>query len=182
MHPELKKLCKQTVTRYAYITRDDHNDYVWTTTVTDQDVVLTGTTAVVLHVYLDSDNVVIKSTDGLTTYTLNTDYTVNYTTGAIARTAGSTIPSGGTVHATYGYYTTVTTFLARVENVNKLLRGKDGQEVVSSCQIYCDYDTVIELKDKITCSDFDVPFPEILKIDSNPDETGAIDHFVIYTR
>lgn len=43
---------------------------------------------------------------GATTYTEGAlgDYTVNYTNGQITRTAGSTIPDGGTVYVTYKYY------------------------------------------------------------------------------
>jgi len=181
MHPELKKLCKQTFLRYAYITRDDHNDYIWSTDVSKQHVTLTGTTAVILYTYITTGTVIVATTDDVTTYTLNVDYTIDYTTGELARTVGSTIPSGATVHVTYTY-STVTSYLARIENYDKLIRNAQGQEVLSTCQVYCDNDVVIDLRDKITSTEFAVTYPEILRIDRNPDETGALDHIVIYTK
>ena len=78
--------------------------------------------------------------------------------------------------------TVSSTFLARIEHKNVLVRDALGQEVLSTCQIYCDGGTVIDPKDKITADDFYVDYPEIAAIDSNPDENGDIDHKVIYTK
>ena len=108
MDKELLILCKQTITCYAYISHDDHNDYTW-----------------------------------------------------------STIP---------------TSFLGRVEFINKIIRDKDGQETISTCTIYCNSDTVIDERDRISYAGAKVLYPEILNIAKNPDEYGNIDHFVIYTK
>jgi hypothetical protein len=180
MHPALKSMCNQTITRYAYVASDRNNDFSWQTDVSKQHVTLTGTTGTVLHTYIMSGSVIVSTTDDVTTYTLNLDYTVNYTTGSIARTSTSTIPTGATVHISYSWQT-VTTFLARVEHKNVMVRNSLGQEMLSTCQIYCDSDAVIDPKDKIACDDFTVTYPEILSVESNPDENGDIDHQVIYT-
>lgn len=181
MHPELKKMCKQVVKRYAYVDRDDHNDYIWEHAVADQSVVLTDQEAVALHIDLKPGTVLVTSVDGEVEYDINDDYTVDNDTGEIARTELSTIPSGGTVHVSYSYFD-ILEFLARIENSEKLIRTGVGQEVLSTCQIYCDSNVVIDPKDKITSVWFDVEFPEILKIDKNVDENGNLDHLVIYTK
>ena len=180
MEASLKAMCKQLVTRYAYVSSNRNNDYAWQTDVVDQHVTLTGTTAFILHTYVMT-GVVVRSTDNITTYLLDSDYTINYTTGAIARKTGSTIPSGATVHVSYSWQT-VTTFLARIEEENILIRNDLGQEMLSTCQIYCDNDVTIDTKDKITSTYFNVDYPEILKLERNPDENGELDHIVIYTK
>jgi len=74
------------------------------------------------------------------------------------------------------------TFKARIEFSNKLVRNQQGQEIVSTCQIYCNGDTAIDIRDKITADGLTKADPEIIMIQQNPDETGAIDHKVIFTR
>ena len=108
MEAELKALCNQTVSLYAYQSSDRHNDYTW-----------------------------------------------------------STKP---------------TTFFARIEQEHILIRNELGQEMLSTCQIYCDNDVVIDIRDKITADFFDINYPEILKIEKNPDEYGDLHHIVIYTK
>lgn len=185
MDAELLALCKQTVTKYAFVGYDDHNDFTWQTNVTSQHVTLTGTTASLVLSPTGGQTImtgmVVKDTTDTTTYGLNTDYTIDYTAGTIVRTAASTIPSGATVHVSYSWQTIVA-FAARVEFTNTLIRNNEGQEVVSTCQIYCDGTVVIDERDKITISGTLVVYPEILKIAHNPDENGAIDHHVIYTK
>ncbi len=78
------------------------------TPVVDESITLTGTTATSLaHANLMA-TVVVKSSDGLTTYTQGTHYTVDYPGGKITRTSTSTIPSGASVLVTYAYNGTVT--------------------------------------------------------------------------
>jgi hypothetical protein len=186
MDAELLALCNQTVTRYAYVGYDDHNDFTWQTDITNQDVVLTG---VIASIVLSPANgklimagmTVKDSATGLITYGLGIDYTIDYTAGTIVRTVTSTIPTGATVHVSYSWQT-VTTFKARVEYSNKLIRDKNGQEIIATCQVYCDGSTVIIEQDKIVISGTSRADPEILVIQCNPDETGAIDHKVIFTR
>ncbi len=48
-------------------------------------------------------NLTLKNADGTTTYTLDTDYTVNMLTGLVTRVAGGTIAAAGTVKATFDY-------------------------------------------------------------------------------
>lgn len=108
MDAELLALCNQTVTRYAFASYDDHNDFTWSATAV--------------------------------------------------------------------------TFKARVEFSNVLIRNAEGQEVLSTCQIYCNGNTTIDLRDKITISGTTVTYPEIVAIAENPDEFGVIDHKVIYTK
>lgn len=53
---------------------------------------------------LQSATLTVKSSDGNTTYTITTDYTVNYTTGVITRaTSGSTITEDATLKVSYSY-------------------------------------------------------------------------------
>lgn len=64
--------------------------------------ILVGIVAVELSnkpIVTNSD--VVKSTDGLITYSRITDYTMDYALGTIARTAASTIPDGATVDVDY---------------------------------------------------------------------------------
>jgi hypothetical protein len=181
MHSLLKEMCKQIVTRYAYVSSDRNNDFLWHHVVSSASVTLTGTTESSLTAYIVSGSVVVKNTSGTVTYSETVDYTVNYTTGKIKRTATSTITSGQTVKVTYNYQD-VTTFYSRIEHKNILIRDAIGQETLSTCRIYCDYDTVIDPKDKITSDDFDVTYPEILMVKTEYDENGEVDHKVIYTK
>jgi hypothetical protein len=177
----LLALCKQTITKYSYISSNRDNDYAWHTVVTGSSIVLTGVVEVTLHVNMISGTLVVTNSAGTVTYVVNIDYTINYTTGKIKRTATSTITSGQTVKVSYNYET-ITTIACRIEHKNILIRNALGQETLSSCQIYCDGSTVIDIKDKITSTDFDVDYPEILAINSNPDENGDIDHKLVYTK
>jgi hypothetical protein len=106
---ELKNLLEQTVTLYPYLSRDEHNDYVWNM---------------------------------------------------------------------LGF----TTFKGRIELTNILVRDRMGQETLSTCRIYCDSDTVIDYRDKISAPEFATQYPEILKIDLMPDETGKLYYKCIYTK
>lgn len=74
-----------------------------------------------------------------------------------------------------------TEFRARIEFSNKLVRDQQGQEIISTCQIYCNGDVIIDERDKISAAGLRAD-PEIIAIQQNPDETGAIDHKVIFTR
>ena len=82
----------------------------------------------------------------------------------------------------YTWSATSTTFLARVEFNNQLIRDVNGQETLSTCQIYCNGTTTIDTRDKITYTGAIPTYPEILKIESQPDENGAIYYKCIYTR
>lgn len=184
MDAELKALCKQTVTRLKFVSYDDHNDFTWTNEVTNQNVVLTGVAA---SLVLDPTGgqtilagmVVTDATDE-TTYVLNDDYTIDYVTGKIARTADSTILIGATVHVSYSWQT-ISTFLARVEYDNIVLREQNGQQFVSTCQIYTEQIDDLNERDKLTLPTGTlVSQPEIKHIAHNPDEDGNIDHIVIY--
>jgi hypothetical protein len=74
------------------------------------------------------------------------------------------------------------TFKARIEFSNTLLRTHLGQEALSTCKIYCDSNINIDYKDKISNDLFAVQYPEILKIENMPDETGVIYYKCIYTK
>ena len=181
MDAELLAMCNQTVTRQAFVSYDDNNDFSWQTDVTSQAVVLVGTTGVVLHLGMMTGTLVVKNNTGATTYSATIDYEINYTTGVIKRRAGSTIADGATVYCTYSWQT-ITTFLARAQFKNVLIRGVDGHESLSTCQIYCDNVTINE-RDKISITTgTTVTYPEILSIEINVDEFGIIDHKVIYTK
>lgn len=108
MDAELLALCNQVVTRYAFVSYDDHNDFTWN--------------------------------------------------------------SIGTI------------FLGRVEFVNELIRNKDGQEAFSTARIYCDHLIVLDTRDKLTFDGMPTyaKYPEILKIEKEPDETGEIYYQCIY--
>ena len=108
MDKDLKSLLKQTVTNFAFLSYDDHNDFTWT-----------GTGA---------------------------------------------------------------TFTGRVEYFNKLIRDKDGQEQISTCQIYCDGNVIIDTRDKITATGLVPIYPEILQVERQPDETGNVYYACIYTK
>jgi hypothetical protein len=82
----------------------------------------------------------------------------------------------------YTWAVAATTFLARIEQEHILIRNELGQEMLSTCQIYCDNDVTIDIRDKITSDFFDIDYPEILKIEKNPDEYGNLHHIVIYTK
>ena len=82
------------------IDRDD------TGSVTDEDAVLTGTTAATLaHRGIVPGTVVVTPNGGGSAYTETTDYTINYSAGTIVRTAGSTMPSGYTFDVDYTHFT-----------------------------------------------------------------------------
>ncbi len=83
-------------------------------------IVLTDTTAEIIDPFalessaddnVELDNVVVRSTDGLTTYVENTDYTLTQASGtgsgrvgaSLARTSGSSIVSGAEVYVSYTY-------------------------------------------------------------------------------
>ena len=58
------------------------------------------------RILLDGPNVtnlVVKSADELTTYTVNNDYILDATTGIVYRNPGGTIGSAATVHVSYKY-------------------------------------------------------------------------------
>lgn len=184
MDAELLALCKQTVTRLKFVSYDEHNDFSWQTDVTSQSVVLTGTTPSVVKAPTGGVTImvgmVVKDATDVTTYTLNIDYTINYTLGTIVRTATSTIPTGTTVHVTYSWQT-ISTFLARVEYDNIVLREANGQQFVSTCQIYAEEIADLDERDKLTLPTGTlVSQPEIKHIQHNPDENGVIDHVVIF--
>jgi hypothetical protein len=84
-------------------------------------------------------------------------------------------------HNDFTWDNNFSTFRARVEFTNKLIRDQNGQEIVSTCQIYCNGDVTIDERDKIKVAGLKAD-PEILSIQQNPDENGNIDHKVIYTR
>lgn len=180
MNKQLKRLCKQSITSYAYVGSDRNNDSTWQTDVVSEHVVLTNIIPIIVHLGMMTGSLVVKSANDLTTYGL-TDYTIDYNTGLLARTVASTISSGVAIHVTYSWQT-VQTFLARIEEQNRLIINDIGQEMLSTCQIYCDNDVVITTKYKITSTHFKVMYPEILKIDSNPNEFGVLDHIVVYTK
>ena len=75
-----------------------------------------------------------------------------------------------------------TTFKGRIELTNTLVRNRMGQETLSTCKIYCEGNTVIDYKDKISAPEFTTQYPEILKIDLMPDETGRSYYKCIYTK
>ena len=106
MDKELGILLQQTITKYPYVSKDDHNDYTWS-------------------------------------------------------------PTGAT-------------FAGRVEYRNKLIRDINGQESISTCQIYCNGDTSIDTRDKITAVGLIPTYPEILQVERQPDEYGAIYYTCIY--
>lgn len=181
MDAELLALCNQVMTVYSYVGYNDDNDFTWQNDVTLQDVTLTGLVGTFVHANIVVGSIVLQSTDVVpVVYVLNIDYTIDYTLGTITRTATSTIPSGVPIHLSYSWQT-ITIVACRIEYYNKLIRDKDGQETVSTCQIYCDYNTMNE-KDKIILSGTSRIDPEIVSIQHNPDEFGNIDHMVIYTR
>ena len=86
------------------------------------------------------------------------------------------------VNNDFSWSATATTFAARIEYVNKLIRDINGQESLSTCQIYANGDTIISERDKIYIAGATVLYPEILAIEKNPDENGVMDHIVIYTK
>lgn len=183
MDAELLELCQQTITRYAFISYDDHNDFSWQTDVTNASVVLINLVGVVLQPNIVVGTVVVTDTtpDDPVIYVIDDDYTVDYITGEIVRTADSSITSGESLLVSYSWQT-ITTFKARVEYKNTLVRNKLGQELVSTCCIYCDGTVDIEERDMIEVPGSSVQSPEIFVIVCNPDENGAIDHKVIYTK
>lgn len=85
-------------------------------------------------------------------------------------------------HNDFTWATNSTSFLARIEYQNKLIRTGVGQELLSTCQIYCDGSTVINERDKITAIGFTKIDPEILKIENQPDDKGNIYYKCIYTK
>ncbi|MBQ7502009.1 hypothetical protein IJT93_04750 [bacterium] len=74
------------------------NDETVTYSVSDSAFVLT-------HAPIVAGSVVLKSADGNTTYTFNTDYTVNYSTGKITSIEGTTMSfaENSTIKASYRY-------------------------------------------------------------------------------
>jgi len=69
---------------------------------------------------------------------------------------------------------------SRVQELNKIIRDKAGQEAVSTCQIYVDGSTTIDPRDRIILPDG--TYPEILAIKPEIDEFGNIYAKIIYTR
>jgi len=185
MDAELLALCRQTVTRLKFVNYDEHNDFTWSNDVVSQHVTLTG---VVASLVLDptgdqiimSGSLIVKDATDVTTYTLGIDYTIDYTLGTIVRTAISTIPTGVIVHVSYSWQT-ISTFLARVEYDNIVIRESNGQQFISTCQIYAEQILDLDERDKLTLPVGTlVSQPEIKHIAHNPDEFGNIDHIVIY--
>lgn len=68
----------------------------------DEQIVLTGTTASALKKG-NVTNVKVTSLDGVTTYTVTTDYTVSAANGTVTRNGAGAILSGATVKVTYTY-------------------------------------------------------------------------------
>ena len=108
MDAELLALCNQVVTRYAFLSYDDHNDFTWSATGT--------------------------------------------------------------------------TFNARIEFKNELIRDKDGQEACTVAQLYCNGDITLDTRDKLTFVGMPTysQYPEILKIEKEPDEDGSIYYICVY--
>ena len=69
-------------------------------------------------------------------------------------------------------------YTARVTFVNKLVRAKDGSQIVSGCQIWLLGSPTISPDDKITLSDGSSP--TIITFEKFQDDTGA-HHTKIYT-
>ena len=181
MDAELLALCNQVMIVYSYVGYNEDNDFTWQNDVTAQDVILTDMVPTLLHANLVVGSVVVQDKELVpTVFDIDIDYTVDNTLGTLTRTLGSSIPSGVEISVDYSWRT-VSVVNCRIEYYNKLIRDKDGQETVSTCQIYCDYNSMSE-KDKIILSGTSRIDPEILSIQYNPDEFGEIDHMVIYTR
>ncbi len=70
-------------------------------------------------------------------------------------------------------------YSARVQEKVKMIRDTQGQQVVSTSQVYFDGSVTVTVKDRITLPDGTQPL--ILSIGGSPDETGVIDHRVVYT-
>lgn len=76
-------------------------------------------------------------------------------------------------------YSTAVTSDAYVEYHTTMVRASDGQEKVSSAQVYVDGSVAVALTSRITLPDGQTP--QILAIDELCDENGDADHKVIYT-
>jgi hypothetical protein len=74
---------------------------------------------------------------------------------------------------------TPTSYPARVEYNNVLVKDSQGKEVVSKAQVILDGTVSVGSLDEITLPDGTKPI--ILSIEKNPDETGNIHHVVVYT-
>lgn len=82
-------------------------------------------------------------------------------------------------------YNTGVNVLARIEKDFKAIRTADGRDVVSSIQVYVDGDTDLgESKDVSVNCKIQLPdgeTPQILNIQSYPDELGVTYYKCIYT-
>lgn len=70
-------------------------------------------------------------------------------------------------------------YSARVQQKVKMIRNAQGQEVVSTAQVYLDGSVSVTTEDRITLSDGTQPL--IQAVTSPPDETGAVHHKVVWT-
>jgi hypothetical protein len=73
--------------------------------VINETIVLTGTTpANLTHGSLETGSERVTNLAGTAVYVKDTDYTINYTNGQIARVGNGNIPNGATVLVSYRYY------------------------------------------------------------------------------
>ena len=68
---------------------------------------------------------------------------------------------------------------ARVQQKVKMIRNAQGQEVISTVQVYLDGTAPVTVKDLIILPDDTQPL--IQAVTSSPDETGVIHHKVVWT-
>jgi len=83
-------------------------------------------------------------------------------------------------HNDFTWSSIATSVKARIQSVAKIVRNKQGQEMYSTCTIYVDNTVTVSERDKIVLPNGVIP--EILAINSEPDETGANYYTAIYTR
>jgi hypothetical protein len=76
-------------------------------------------------------------------------------------------------------YGTNVSVASRIENDTKVIKNVDGRDVVSSCQIYVDGSTIVNVNSRVTLPDGGTP--RIINIQEMPDETGNIYYKCIFT-
>jgi len=126
-----------------------HKNTYFYVPVADEEVTFDEDTKNLDHPNIKNGSVVVTSQDKSTTYTEDTDYTINYTNGQITRTSTGSITSGATVLVSYRYKDPNESGLDQTLGVGKLSVAKGRGEMGT---LVYDTSNVINLNDDLRCN------------------------------
>lgn len=126
---------------------------------------------------VDTDTVVVKSLDGVTTYTAGDDYTV--LASGIELTDESSITENDTLVVTFKY-STVKSYKCLILATNKQIKSVSGENIVPSGKVIVDTTEPIIADDEIYTSDNQIQNKKILGVRYLYNPTMELDCVILY--